>query len=175
MCMHAYKGGKVVRALTSHQRDLGLNPSVEAIYELSLLLVLSLALRGFFQVLWFSFLLRNQYFQIPIQFRTQRDISTIKFLKTPKCSVGKQITKSHFYKYRLPNIHLFRAGFISNHLRGHPCNRPSKGHLGTLITKFFTRAKVRYLEHIICTYEDTETREKKVKGAHEPKARMAGA
>ena len=75
--MPACKGGRVVRALTSHQSDLGLNPSVEAIYELSLLLViLSLALQGFSQVLWFSFLLRNQRFQIPIQFRTHRDIST---------------------------------------------------------------------------------------------------
>ena len=72
--MPACKGGRVVRALTSHPRDLGLNPSVEAcIYELSLKMVLSLALQGFF---WFSFLLRNQHFQIPIQFRTHRDIST---------------------------------------------------------------------------------------------------
>ena len=84
--------------------------------------------------------------------------------------MGKQITKWHFYKYRLPHIHLFRAGFIPNHLRGHPCYRPSKGHLGTFITKFFTCAKVRYLEHIICTYQDTVTREKNVKGAQEPKA-----
>ena len=74
MCMPECKGSTVVRALTSHQCDLGLNPSVEAcIYELSLLLILSLALQGFF---WFSFLLRNQHFQIPIQFRTHRDIST---------------------------------------------------------------------------------------------------
>ena len=39
------KGGAVVRVLASHQCDLGSNPGVEATY--SLLLVLSLALRGF--------------------------------------------------------------------------------------------------------------------------------
>ena len=42
------KGGTVVRVLTSHQCGLGSNPGVDAICGLSLLLVLSLALRGFF-------------------------------------------------------------------------------------------------------------------------------
>ena len=37
----------MVRALTSHQYGLGLNPGVDAICGLSLLLVLSLAQRGF--------------------------------------------------------------------------------------------------------------------------------
>ena len=41
------KGGAVVRALTSHQYGPGSNPGVDAICGLSLLLVLSLALRGF--------------------------------------------------------------------------------------------------------------------------------
>ena len=40
------KEGAVVRALASHH-GLGSNPGVEAIYGLSLLLVLSLAPRGF--------------------------------------------------------------------------------------------------------------------------------
>ena len=41
------KGGTVVRALASHQCGLGANPSVNALCGLSLLLVLSFALRGF--------------------------------------------------------------------------------------------------------------------------------
>ena len=41
------KGGAVVRALAPHQCDPGLNPGVDAICGLSLLLVLSLATRGF--------------------------------------------------------------------------------------------------------------------------------
>ena len=41
------KGGAVVRALAPHQCGPGLNPGVDAICGLSLLLVLSLALRGF--------------------------------------------------------------------------------------------------------------------------------
>ena len=41
------KGGALVRALASHQCGLGSNPGVDAICGSSLLLVLSLALRGF--------------------------------------------------------------------------------------------------------------------------------
>ena len=41
------KGGVVVRALDYHQGGPGSNPSVDAICGLSLLLVLSLAPRGF--------------------------------------------------------------------------------------------------------------------------------
>ena len=41
------KDGVVVRALASHQCGLGSNPGVDAICGLSLLLVLSLAPRGF--------------------------------------------------------------------------------------------------------------------------------
>ena len=55
----ASKGGAVVRALASHQ----MNPGVDAICGLRLLLVLSLAPRGFFL---FSSRLKNQHFQIPI-------------------------------------------------------------------------------------------------------------
>ena len=53
------KGGAVVRALTSHQCGPGLNPGVDAICGLSLLLVLSLASRVFLRVLWFSPLLKK--------------------------------------------------------------------------------------------------------------------
>ena len=41
------KGGAVVRALASHQCGPGANPGVDAMCGLSLLLVLSLAPRGF--------------------------------------------------------------------------------------------------------------------------------
>ena len=46
LCMRS-KSGEVVRALASHQCGPGLNPGVQAIYGLSLLLALSLAPRGF--------------------------------------------------------------------------------------------------------------------------------
>ena len=42
-----YKDGAVVRALASHQCGPGSNPGFEAIFGLSLLLVLSFAPRGF--------------------------------------------------------------------------------------------------------------------------------
>ena len=41
------KGGAVVKAFASHQCDLGSTPGIDAICGLSLLLVLSLAPRGF--------------------------------------------------------------------------------------------------------------------------------
>ena len=41
------RDGAVVRALASHQCGLGSNPGVDAMCGLSLLLVLSFALRGF--------------------------------------------------------------------------------------------------------------------------------
>ena len=54
------KGGAVVRALTSHQSDPGSNPSVDAWFS-------PLLQEVFLWVLRFSFLLKNQHFQIPIQ------------------------------------------------------------------------------------------------------------
>ena len=70
------KGGAVVRALAFHQCGPGLNPGVEAICGLSLLLVLSFAPRGFLRVLRFSPLLKNQHFQIPIRSGTHGHVST---------------------------------------------------------------------------------------------------
>ena len=61
------RNGAVVRALPSNQCGPGSNPGVDAICGLSLLLVLSLAPRGFFRVLQFSPVLKNQHFQIPIR------------------------------------------------------------------------------------------------------------
>ena len=60
-----------VRALASHQCGPGSNPCVDAICGLSLLLVLSLALRGFTRVLRFSPLLKNQHFQLKFQFNQE--------------------------------------------------------------------------------------------------------
>ena len=65
--MGSKKGDAVVRALASHQFDLGSNPGVDAICGLGLLLVLSFALIGFLRVLLFFPLLQNQCFQIPIR------------------------------------------------------------------------------------------------------------
>ena len=60
------RDGAVVRALVSHQCGPGSNPGVDAIWGLSLFLVLSFAPRGFPLVLRFSPLHKNQRFQIPI-------------------------------------------------------------------------------------------------------------
>ena len=49
------KGGAVVRAQATHLCGQGLNPSVDAIYGLSLSLVLSFASRSFSRVFWFFF------------------------------------------------------------------------------------------------------------------------
>ena len=57
---------EVVVHCTFHQCGLGLNLIINAICGLSLLLVLAFALRGFLRVLWFSLLLKNQRFQIPV-------------------------------------------------------------------------------------------------------------
>ena len=60
------KGGAVVRALASHQCGPGSNPGVNTTCGLSLLCILSFAQKGFFVVLQFSPLLKNQHFQIPL-------------------------------------------------------------------------------------------------------------
>ena len=61
------RDGAVVRALASHQCGPGSIPRLSVICGLSLLLVLVSALRVFPRVLWFSPLLKNQLFQIPIR------------------------------------------------------------------------------------------------------------
>ena len=75
-------GGAVVRALTSHQCGQGSNPGVNTTCGLSLLFILSFALKGFLVVLQFSPLLKNQHFQIPIRpgMGSQRTITCGGFL-----------------------------------------------------------------------------------------------
>ena len=89
----------VVRALASHQCGTGSNPSVDAICGLSLLLVLSLAPRGFSP--------GTPVFPSP-QKPTLQNSNSIwnararfnKFISTPKYFVGKQITIHNFYNWR---------------------------------------------------------------------------
>lgn len=57
------KAGAVVRSLASSLFGLGVNPGIDAIYGLSLLLVLSLALRAFLLVLHFSSLFKSNTFK----------------------------------------------------------------------------------------------------------------
>ena len=66
----------MVRALASHQCGLGSNPGVDTICGLSLLLVLSLAPRGFSPGTPVFPLLKNQHFQIPIRSGTHGHVST---------------------------------------------------------------------------------------------------
>ena len=54
-------GGALVRALASHQFGLGSYPGVDALCGMSLLMVLSPALRGF--LVRISILLKHQHFQ----------------------------------------------------------------------------------------------------------------
>ena len=56
----------------------------------------SLLWEGFLRVLRFSHLLKNQHFQIPFWSRRARAF-LYKFLWTPWCSAGKQITFTFFY------------------------------------------------------------------------------
>ena len=72
----------MVRALTSHQCGQGSNPGVNTTCGLSLLFILSFALKGFLVVLQFSPLLKNQHFQIPIRpgMGSQRTITCGGFL-----------------------------------------------------------------------------------------------
>ena len=71
------KGGVVVRVLASHQCGPSLNPGVNIICELSLLLVLTTLLwEVFLRALRFSPLLKNQPVQIPIQSGMQRHVPT---------------------------------------------------------------------------------------------------
>ena len=93
------KGGVVVRALASHQCDPGLNPGVDAICGLSLLLVLSFAPRGFSP--------GTTVFPSP-QKPTLQNSNSIwnartrlnEFIRTPKYFEGKQITICNFYNRR---------------------------------------------------------------------------
>ena len=66
----------MVRALASHQCGPGSNPGVDAICGLSLLLVLSLAPRGFSPGTPVFPLLKNQHLQIPIRSGTHGHVST---------------------------------------------------------------------------------------------------
>ena len=81
------KSGAVVRAFASHQCDLGSNPGVDAICGLSLLLVLSLAPRGFPPGTPVSPLFKNQHFQIPIPSGTHGHISTSFFSSSDLLSI----------------------------------------------------------------------------------------
>ena len=89
----------VVRALASHQCGTGSNPSVDAICGLSLLLVLSLAPRGFSS--------GTPVFPSP-QKPTLQNSNSIwnararlnEFIRTPKYFVGKQITIHNSYNWR---------------------------------------------------------------------------
>ena len=95
----------MVRALASHQCGPGSNPGGDAICELSLLLVLSLAPRGFS--------LGTPVFpspQIPLRSGTHRHVSTSSW-----CSVGKQITI--FFVYYSKNPHYTHIKFFQARLK----------------------------------------------------------
>ena len=91
------QGWCICGVLAAHQCDLGSNHSIEATCGLSLLLVLSLATRGFS--------LGTPVFPSPQKPIVSNSNSIWKtwiplneFIKTPKCYVGKQIT---IYKWML--------------------------------------------------------------------------
>ena len=83
------KGVAVVRALASHQCGLGSNPDLDAICRLSLLLVLSLAPRGFSPgTLVFSSAQRPTFPNSDSIWDTLTSLN--EFLRTPKCFVGEK-------------------------------------------------------------------------------------
>ena len=82
----------LLRALTFHQYGPGSNPCFKAIYGLSLLLVLSLATRDFSPCI--PIFPSPQNPTLPNSnsiWNTQTCLN--KFIRTPNCFVGKQITK----------------------------------------------------------------------------------
>ena len=91
-------------ALVPHQYGQGLNPGIEAICGLNFLLVLSLAARGFSpSSLVFPFL---ETLWNPNSIWNARTCFN-EFLRSPKCSMGKQITKlkkKFFKKYEIISL-----------------------------------------------------------------------
>ena len=77
---------------TPHQCGLGSNPGIDSIrgYTSFELIVgyQSLAPRSFSPLLWFSMHLKTQHYQTPIRSGKHRHV----LKRTPKCSVGKQVT-----------------------------------------------------------------------------------
>ena len=102
-CSKGSEGGAVVRALASHQCGPGSTPGVDAICGLSLLLVLSLAPRGFS--------LGTPVFPSP-QNPTLPNSNSIwsartrlnEFIWTPMCFVGKQAIYNFFFFYNVKEI-----------------------------------------------------------------------
>ena len=90
------KGGPVVRALGSQQCSPGSNPGVEAISGLNLLLVLSLAPRGFSPItLVFPSPQKPTLSNSNSIWNTRTRLN--EFVRTPiKCFMGRQITIQNF-------------------------------------------------------------------------------
>ena len=94
--------GPVVRALASHQCGPGSNPGVDAICGSSLLLVLSLAPRGFSPGTPVFFSPQKPTLQKSNSIWNARTRLN-EFIRTPKNFVGKQITICSFYNQRETN------------------------------------------------------------------------
>ena len=107
------KGGAVVRALVSHQCGPGSTHGVDAICGLSLLLVLSLAPRGFSP--------NSLVFPSP-QKLTLPNSNSIwnartrfsEFIRTPMCFVGKQAIYNFFYNF----YHAYSISFTLSNVFG---------------------------------------------------------
>ena len=89
-----------MRALASHQCGPGLNPGVEAICGLSLLLVLYLAPRGFSPVLRFSRTLKNNSSKFQIDLERILSAPSLKKLQLQK---GKMRHRTVQTKY-MPHV-----------------------------------------------------------------------
>ena len=131
------KGGAVVRELASHQCGPGSNPGVDAICGLSLLLVLSLSPRGFSP--------GTSVFPSPLKptFSNSNSIWNARtrfneFLRTPKCSVGKQSTI-----FFLPQISL----------TGHICGKWVTGKVPVLARRVHMNFG-RYCGVLLCFADD---------------------
>lgn len=75
--------------------------------------------------------------------------------------VPEQKVKVLEHEHDSPDVHLLRDGLVPNHLRGHPCHCPRKGHFGTFITELFRRTKIWNLYCICVCNQNTEGEEKK--------------
>ena len=108
------RGGAVVRAFASHQCGPGSNPGVDAICGLSLLLVLSLAPRGFSPGLRFSPLLKNQHFQIPIRSGMHGHVSTSSYELLSAPWVNKLQFTIFFYWWSIAGLCIAFIAILMN-------------------------------------------------------------
>ena len=133
------KGGAVVRALASHQCGRGSNPGVDTICGLSLLLVLSLAPRGFSPSTPVFTSPQKPTFPNSNSTRNQVD-------EEPLC--GCTTCKSLFIYLFIYRLLIYAAANIQQNIKKNPClttplRSQSIGHFRIAPNRLFFKARLR--------------------------------